>query len=262
MSETPESIIYLPVKITKPRYADDLQNGHLFMNSLAAYGVWGNLDRARQRGTISKNSYKGGVQFDPLEGATSIVGRLDDNPFFGSAPHEWKEHISKAFYLDEFQLPYSKLFCMYALRYNLKSERFIAPDERIREFGSAAVILDLPEFERRLHAAVSQRYHGVGDIAIREVTYVPEHYAGPLDEFHKTAQFSWQQEIRVRFNPLDCADSKMIEGEQRYRMFCDTKPLILELGNLWSNSLRITTEDLIGLRLPRDLMPWHTMSQT
>lgn len=54
MSETPESIIYLPVKITKPRYADDLQNGHLFMNSLAAYGVWGNLDRARQRGTISK----------------------------------------------------------------------------------------------------------------------------------------------------------------------------------------------------------------
>lgn len=254
MNETSESIVYLPVKITKPRYADDLQNGHLFMNSLATYGVWGNLTRSRQHDTITKGSYKGGVQLDPLEGATSIVDRLDDDPFLGTAPQEWKKYIAKAFYLDGFQLPYSKLFCMYALRYDLESECFIEPDRRIQEFGSAAVILDLREFERRLHTAVSQRYRGVGDIAIREVVYVPEHYAGPMDEFHKTAPFSWQQEVRVRLNPLNRADSKPTRDEQRYRMFCDTQPLILELGNLWDHSLRITTEDLVNLRLPRDLM--------
>lgn len=190
MNEAPESIAYLPAKITKPRYADDLQNGHLFMNPLAAYGLWGNIEQDRKHNASDKNSFKGGVQFDPLEGAPTIVGELDDDWFFRSAPQDLKKSISKAFYLDGFQLSYSKLFCMYALRYDLESERFIVPDERIREFGSASVILDLREFERRLHAAVSQRYHGVGDIVIREVIYVPEHYAGPMDEFRKTAQFS------------------------------------------------------------------------
>ena len=77
-----------------------------------------------------------------------------------------------------------------------------------------------------------------------------------MDEFCKSASFSWQNELRFRVALLDGDDTVTDElGLVRKCLILDHSPITLDIGSIRDISVQIPTDDLIGLRLPDFLLP-------
>lgn len=248
-----EKMPCLPVKITDRQWAEKLRDGSVFMRSLYDYGSWSAIARHQAQ----DGRMKSGVQGDTGEGIVRRVDPRKPDEFFSLLPDDLRAVMQDAFYIDQERYQFYKVFCMYGLTYLTDAGRFEQPDARLREFGDTAVIfLDPNAFLERVLTALTETYGDNVAFRMDEVHYYPPEYFGALDEFCKSADFAWQNEMRLRVALLDGSITQTgPDGRVRKALIQSVDPLTLELGSLRDITVQLPVEDLIALHLPEAIRP-------
>ena len=157
--------------------------------------------------------------------------------------------------MDDTELKYLKLFCLYGLRYCQELNCFFKPDENIKEFGDSAVVfIDFEEFLKRLYLTVKKKYNGHCLFLIDDVDYcdfdeTKELYPG----FSKHKSYSYQNEIRVAVAQLEKNNFAINQAEDEYSMVLDEDDLFIEVGDISDIAYKIPIKDLLDLQIDRSL---------
>ena len=251
-----------PVKITDKRWADSLQDGSVFMRSLYDYGSWSVVKRSQ----AGDQQMKSGVQGDVGEGIVRRVDPKVGDEFFNHSRFdpEIRAAMKDCFYIEDNIFQYCKVFCMYGLTYMIPEHRYQEPDERLREFGDTAVVILNPnEFLNRILQGLNRQYEDNFNFRLDEIHYYPPDYYGPLDEFCKSASFSWQSEMRMRVALLN-PESYIIDeqGRKRKELMQNRDSITVNIGDIRDISVQIPIEDLIQLKLPEQIQnPQFTLTE-
>jgi hypothetical protein len=246
--------VFLPVKIYDKRWAEKLMAGSIFMRSVYEFGKW-NLD-AKLRGQAKEmdNTFRGDIN----EGVVKIVDPKIGDSFFNSIfTPEMKDYIPSIWYIDEGLFKYLKIYCMYSLTYNMNKKQFEPPDKRLGDFGDTAVIIYNPdEFVRRIHIWLYDKFRDNINFRIRQVSYYDLFKDfGNFDIFWKEKKYEWQKEVRITVGLLDGSEVRIDEYGRRLKaLIQDTNPLTLEIGSIKDIAISISTDDLVNLKLPAEIV--------
>jgi hypothetical protein len=246
--------VFLPVKIYAEQWAEKLLAGSVFMRSLYEFGLWNFDAKLKGQAKEMNNSFRGDIS----EGLVKIVDPKIGDPFFNSVlPPEIRTFIPSMWYIDQSLFKYLKIYSMYSLTYNKNEKQFEHPDERLSDFGDTAVIIYYPdEFVRRIHHRLYERFCDNINFKIRQVFYYDIFKDfGDFDIFWKEKKFEWQKEVRMTVGLLDCNEVRIDEsGHQFKALIQDINPLTLEIGSIKDIAVAISTEDLINLKLPSEIV--------
>lgn len=189
---------YYLVKIVDKKWADKLMDGEIFMRTIACFG-----DLSR-RSADSNNEFRG----DVLEGfSLSFENHHNPYEYFKDLDGNVFETVPTQVGLIDVLTYREKIFCLYALEYDEKSDLFEKPDSRISNFGDTAVIIHDPQvFLYRICRAMIQRFDYEFWTSFMRVKYnIQISINQPYDEFCKLPSYSWQKEFRI---VLDLAQGK------------------------------------------------------
>lgn len=240
---------YYLVKFIDKKWADKLMDGEVFMRAIACFG-----DISR-RSSDSQNEFRG----DVLEG----INYSFDNQFGLIDVLTYRE----------------KIYCLYALEFDVETGGFIKPDNRILEFGDTAVIIhNTGEFLHRICYAMLDRFGNDFWTSFQRVEYnVNLSIEQPYNEFCKASSYAYQNEFRIvldlangKFNPQILKDVTnfdrltfpgKIEEDTNPDSLSDS--LTLYIGDIRDISISVPSFELInanskfpvGLTPPRNILP-------
>jgi hypothetical protein len=178
-----ELVGYYLTKITDKQWAERLLDGELFMRPLSAFGEF------------AKNDFRD----DKLEGVAAVTGASGPgSSFVNDAFGESFPADGRVLWLSNYFLRY-RIYSLYCFEYLSNAQSFIAPNERLVDFGDTVVIIvDAIKFFERLRRALSQRAIPLANCAARRVNYDMDSVTvRGYDEFTKGPHYSWQNEYRL-----------------------------------------------------------------
>jgi hypothetical protein len=252
--ETQDIEVFLPVKILDGQWAEKLLTGSVFMRSLYDFGIWNFDAKIKGQAKEMDNTFRGDIN----EGLVRIVDPQIGDSFFNNVlPPEIRNFIPSMWYIDERLYKYLKIYSMYSLTYNKNKKQFEQPDERLADFGDTAVIIYYPdEFVRRIHKELYGRFGDNINFKIRQVSYYDLFKDfGDFDIFWKVKTFEWQKEVRMTVGLLDGSEIRIDEnGRHLKALIKDINPLTLEIGSIKDIAVAISTEDLVDLKLPAEII--------
>lgn len=233
---------YLPMKIYDRRWADALMQGQVFMRPLAEFGSWRISEQKDLGGEALNNEFRGDVG----EGIIRNLRPDEKDDFFEALPEDLKGHILGKYYIAE-EEKHTRIFSMAKLEYDPEGNRYLLPNERMREFGDTAVIIVNPEeFYRRLTGACMKAFPDRYIVEMGEITYkdIGKDF-GEWGVFAKERKYSWQKEVRLaaRLRP----DIVVMPNAPK------PEPILLEIGSIADIALAMPVEDLLNGKLPPKL---------
>lgn len=221
---------YLPVKVIKKEYAEEMINGRIKMSPLADFGGYNNTCDDKDAGRA-----------DSTEGLIYNVSPNEPDPFFSALPAGLRSVIKCSYYISEVD-KYAHLFCMYRLFYDLDTQSFEKMDPRMLKMGDSAVIILRPDlFYERLSRWVSATYHNkyvsaVGDISYKSL-YKDYGIWGVFAKDEK--DYSYQNEVRIAaiINPRLSVHRERSE---------DITPWFTDLGDISDIVRVLPAKDLVN----------------
>jgi len=250
--ETQSVSFFLPVKILDKQWADKLMSGSVFMRSLYEFGVWNLNAKIKGHAKETDNSFRGDVS----EGLVKIIDPQTGDTFYNSFPPFLKPYIYTMTYIDEEAYKYFKIYSMYCLTYNISQKQFEQPDKRLIDFGDTAIIIsDQNEFYNRILKDLYKKFGNNINLKINNINYynIFKDF-GDFNIFCKEKNYEWQKELRIAVALLNGSEIIIDENGRRLKaLIKDINPLILEIGNIEDIAVTISTEDLINLKLPKDM---------
>lgn len=258
---------YFLVKVVDKQWAKKLQDGEVFMRAIACFG-----DLSR-RSADSQNEFRG----DSLEGfSLSFADHHNPYTYIKDKAGNISEIASNQVGVIDVLTYREKIYCLYALEYDTQKNQFLVPDERISDFGNAAVIIYKPhEFLYRICKEMLRRFDCNFWTSFMRVDYNVEFsISRPYNEFCKSPSYSWQKEFRIA---LDLAQGKFdpdtlskvtdfarltfpgkIEEDTNPDSLADS--IILNIGDIRDLSLLIPTSNLYDIKqvaslIPREALP-------
>lgn len=194
-----EECPYLLVKIIpeckeegKPKdyYVQSFLNGSLYFRALEKF------ENPATRDADSDNDFRG----DVLEGCVESFGDAP-NPYL-YAQRNGRFLKDEVVGLVDIRTLRKKVLCFCAIDFYKPRNAIIKPSEKMKKFGSYAVIIkDVEEFLKRVHCAF-ERYcredNASYELNYGKVNYDVDMFEGlKYDEFHKSRSYSWQNEFRI-----------------------------------------------------------------
>lgn len=206
---------FLPCKILNSKWAEKLLDGEVFMRPLAEFGSWNTTS------DITDTNRR-----DNMEGVIAYYTDAKEATFLQGFDPAFKAVISRAAIIDDSELPYFKLFCMYCLEVG-EDNNPVLPDSRVRGFGDTVIVFrDFNTFLVRWGKALEAKYQDWVDLLDR-IKYYPLNTNRPLVPlFEKNEGYSYQKELRLAF----CRSAKF--GEDYYRIALEKEPVIVNVGNI------------------------------
>lgn len=226
----------IPVKIIEEKYANKLLSGQIYMRALSKFGMWN-----KSKDKELDNDYRGDIS----EGIVKTYKSLSEaqpgiDPGFANIVHS----VSM---IDDTELKYLRIFCLYGLRWFEPADCFLLPDKRIEQFGDTAVIItDFEEFVKRLLKEVEKLYNGPCLFLIDDVDYfdygeTKELYPG----YSKHKSYAWQNEIRIAVAKLEKNNFEIHQKPDEYSMVHDDNDLFLEIGDIRDIAYKVTTKEFL-----------------
>ena len=224
--------IFLLAKITN--YADSLMNGEIYMNSLGYF---------REIEAKENKNEKIGTQIDFSEGRLGLIHQTPDEIIEFMKKHtsftneaeadNWYNMLregmtdDQAISIDSFNYS-EKIFCMYTFYFNSVEHTYLAPNEKLRDFGKDVVFIYQPiEFLNRFFEAAAK----VGIGFQQKIRYC-DFYDFSFDYYwgngYKDSRFSWQNEYR-----LICHENN------------PAKVLKLNIGNMSDIAFKMSIDDFL-----------------
>lgn len=226
---------FIPVKITKKKYADKFVKGEIFMRALHEFGSWGDI--ASKDETL-KNDYRG----DLYSGVTAVFASPYDCGYFARIAKEKK--IDKCCLIDESDIQYFKILSLYCWEFDDNVQKFITADPRMANFGDTAVIItDFCEFLARYAKALFSLYPKLISMLdrVKPFGFNKTQWMNPL--FCKYESQAYQNELRLAFGALEDDPYAIgITSEEANTLIMNYDPVTLQLGGLQD----ITVEMPIG----------------
>ena len=245
--------IFLPVKIAESKWAEALLNGQVYMKSMYSFGPWSATENAKK-----SNGKDYDFRHDVLEGLVANVDlATGDDAFAKALDPKIRTAMRGLWYIDD-ACQYTKIYCMYCLTYDLNTNKFEPPDDRLTSMANTAVIIHNPaEFMYRLRGQLVKDFGRNFIFRADSVSYytLANDYGNHNPIFSKEKHFAWQKEYRIAIDLLDGNYSVMAgKGLQTLQpQVQDVDPLILEIGDLRDVAVAIPTVDLIKLKLPPEI---------
>lgn len=245
---------YHLVKIMDNKWTNKLLDGEIYMRPLSTFNDIFN------RSGDTNNTFRG----DPGEGILNSFSNGDDSDFFRNALAEISPYISGTGFISEYLLQ-EKIYCLYCLEYDDINSSFIAPSEKLIDFGDTAVIIyNSWEFIKRIFNKIMSENNEPYFVGVKRVKYeVDLRKTSEYNEFSKSISYSWQNEFRIA---LDLSDGKadkeswqkmtdsfrngFLNDGGEVDMNAERTPITLQIGNIRDICVSISTEDLINLKLP------------
>ena len=249
---------FLPCKILDSKWAEKLLNGEVFMRPLSEFGSWNtdsDITDANRR--------------DNMEGVIAFYANANEAPFLRGFDPAFKAVISRAAVIDDSELPYFKLFCMYCMEVG-EDNNPILPDPRVRGFGDTAIVFrDFNTFLTRWGRALEARYQDWVDLLDRINYYSPSTNRTLVPLFEKSEEYSYQKELRLAF----CRSAKF---DDYYRIALEKEPVIVNVGDIRDIAYAVPIDKFLDasgvvgrhyfpetgdLNVPYDFMVNHTREQ-
>lgn len=228
------------VKINSKQWSDKLLDGSVFMRSVHDFGTWSLTNPTK----TDISGLKHGIQGDAGEGIVFRVDPQKGDDYFNRFSPKLRAMMQDQSYIDEGYIQYLKGYCMYLLEYSSVDKCFLKPDPRLQGFGdSAVIILDENTFLQRLLRKMTQLYASQFGYASSRIFYYPQGYYGPLNEFCKRESYKWQNEFRLCIKIYD----------KRNMLVQDINPITVDIGSIRDIAVQIPVEDLIALKLPKEI---------
>ena len=230
--------IYIPVKITDEEWADKLMAGDVFMRPLHEFGIWNTSKNDKLN-----NNYRG----DNLEGATNLIKNLNEDDFLKGFSSDFKEVVKDAYYIDNGDAKYFKIFSLYCLEYDDTTNSFIKPDSKIKEFGDTAVVIrDYDTFIKRVLDKVMNQYKDFIFLIDRVTYYKNDKDASLNPLFNKNSYYGYQNELRmaVAESTLDLNNSS---AEKNMRMICDLSSVHINIGDISDIAVKVPINEFLNL---------------
>ena len=227
---------FIAVKVLDRKWAEKLLDGEVFMRPLSEFGTWDKSSEIQDKN-----------RRDIMEGAvatykdTKLVQELK-----GIDPR-FEKLIYNVTMIDETDLQYFKIFCMYCLEKESDSNRLIPPDTRIRGFGNTAVVIrDLDEFLIRWGKAVIKKYKQSIELIDRIHYFNLEENRKLNPMFEKVSSYAYQKELRLAVAELEFDEFAIgpTNGKD-YRIVLDKNRVILNIGSIRDIAYAIQTSSLI-----------------
>lgn len=249
---------FLPCKILDSKWAEKLLNGEVFMRPLFEFGSWNtdsDITDANRR--------------DNMEGVIAYYANASEAPFLQGFDPAFKAVISRTAVIDDSELPYFKLFCMYCMEVG-EDNNPILPDPRVRGFGDTAIVFrDFNTFLTRWGRALEARYQDWVDLLDRINYYSPSTNRTLVPLFEKSEEYSYQKELRLAF----CRSAKF---DDYYRIALEKEPVIVNVGDIRDIAYAVPIDKFLDasgvvgrhyfpetgdLNVPYDFMVNHTREQ-
>lgn len=206
---------------------------------------------------------------DNMEGVIAYYDDASKAPIMQGFDPAFKAVVSRAAVIDDSELPYFKLFCMYCLEVGADNEP-ILPDHRIRGFGDTVVIFrDFNTFLIRWGRALEKEYVDWVDLLDR-INYYPANTNRVLVPlFEKGEEYSYQKELRLAF----CRAARF--GED-YRIALERESVTVNVGDIRDIAYAVPIDAFLDARgivgrhyfsetgnmdAPYDFMVAHTKEQ-
>lgn len=219
---------FIPVKITDRIWAERLLKGEMFMRSLSEFGIWD-----------KESPVKDDNRKDIFEGAVSTYGNPEYSPVLKGVAPSFKRIVKNVTEIDETDLKYFKVFCMYCLQHDEETGELVRPDPRVKGFGDSAVVFrDFNEFLLRFGKAIIKLCDNSVEL-IDTITYFNLDENRPLRPlFEKTSSFSYQNELRLAF-------AQTVKVDDSYRVLIIKNNLLLNVGDIHDIAYLIPMEELL-----------------
>lgn len=232
---------FVPVKIVSEEWADSLMNGSVFMRPLKAFGSWDWMDNNGD--PVLSNNFRGDIR----EGIIKYyVG--GSSPDLSALPSDLRTVIKNAAIIDDSDIKYFRLFCLYCLRFSHDGELFERPSRELSEFGDTAVIItDFNEFIRRILVSIFSQYADPLCILMDEIQYFSSketQTAVPM--FNKIDYYAWQNEFRFAFAKLD-GDHPTSSAGAKWPIIESDEPVILNIGRINDIAFKTSIADFLDL---------------
>ena len=213
-----EDRIYYLIKFSKEKYIKDLyEKGTIFLNTFDYFQ------------TQENNNFRG----DPEEATVQIKNFPDpENYVIELTDTKTGESIRKIpgeVFLSYKNLNAGNLYCMTCIKHSDFKKGKFQIDSKLEEFGDHALLINNPkEFKVRLEKEI---YKSKFKYQARAIRYYDKwKHNGPLTLFHKSVDYSYQNEFRI-----------VVPNNSN-------KPIKLNIGSLADISQIVKTERLKRLR--------------
>lgn len=250
---------FIPCKILDRQWAEKLLDGEVFMRPLAQFGSWDT------NSAITDSTRK-----DYTEGAVACYSNADQAPFLSGFDSAFKAVISRALLIDDSELQYFKLFCMYCMEVG-EDNNLLQPDPRIRGFGDTVIAFrDFNSFLVRWGRALESKYEDWVDLLDRINYYSVNTNRMLVPLFEKSDEYRYQKELRLAF----CRSVKFPEGS--YRIALEKEAVTVNIGDIRDIAYAVPMDDFLSgrgiagrhyfpetgnLNMPYDFMVNHTKEQ-
>ena len=237
---------FIPVKITDKKWAEKLLDGEVFMRSLFEFGSW----NKNKDGKLD-NSFRGDIQ----EGTAAVFTDINDLEFAKGLDPRFKEIVKSVSLIDESDIQYFKVFCLYCLDYIPETDFFEKPDPRMAEFGDTAVIIrDYNEFIERFGKTLFAKYPYVTSMIDRVSFFYPNEDKKTNPLFDKAASYSYQKELRMAFCEIEHNPFARGTGaEHAMSIVMNREPVTLQIGDIRDIAVAMPINDFLELRFPADI---------
>ncbi|GGX01483.1 hypothetical protein [Salegentibacter mishustinae] len=213
-----EDRIYYLIKFSEEKYINDLyENGTIFLNTFEYFQTQENNDF---RGDPEEAT----IQIKNFPNPENYVIELTDTRTGDSI-----RKVPGEIFLSYKNLNPGNLYCMTCIKHSdFKNGKFEI-DSKLEEFGNHALLINDPkEFKKRLEKEIHRLNLTYQARAVRY--YDKWKHNGPLTLFHKTVDYSYQNEYRI-----------VVPNNSN-------KPIKINIGSLSGISQIVTTEKLKRLK--------------
>ncbi len=245
---------FIPVKVINKEYAEKLLDGEIFMRPLYSFGLWN-----RQKSEELDNNFRG----DMYEGTAEVCTDTGKHTFFDGLDPNFKKGIIQTAFVDESDVKYFKIYCMYCMEYDEATGNFKRPDEKIRAFGDTAVIIkDYNEFIERFGKKLFEKYAHVISLIDRVTYYDPmtAQMCNPI--FNKMRAYAYQNELRMAWCELEHNVFAMgPNAKDVMRIVEDLSDVTLNIGDIRDIAVAIPIQDFLDIKLPQDIRLHFPMRQ-
>lgn len=189
------------------------------MRPLSEFGSWELSSDITDRG-----------RKDIMEGAVATYSNPDDLVFMRRFDPAFKKYIGNVTLIDQSDLQYFKVFCMYCLE--VENDKPVLPDIKLEGFGDTVVVFrDFNSFLLRFFKAIEARFEEHVDLLniINYYGFEENRRLNPL--FEKTSGYSYQKELRLAI--CQSERNKFYRGhEDAYTLIPDKERITLNVGDI------------------------------
>lgn len=237
---------FIPVKITDDQWANRFLDGEVFMRPLHEFGIWGRMEQLDN--DKINNAFRGDIH----EGVNHVFSKTDDCEIMENIAPEVKDIAKNICTIDEDDIPYFKVFCLYCFEYEPLTDFFRQPDPRLKAFGDTAVIIiDFREFIERLAFGIFAKWEKNITLMNRVTFYDFNKTQAVNCLFEKHISYAYQKELRIATAELkkDCF-SRNSDPNKQYRLVRSLYCEKIQIGSIRDIAIKIPIHDFLNLRLP------------